>query len=362
MRREAIITKEDQAKYPFLEEAANFVESLGIVFQELSSNEYPSIMARAVQWVKENIEGRIFITDKSDPDTDVLAYPLALAFIFGLKKDWVINRFATWEQKRIDLLLKNEKDDSLFIKIAKQGFSWDLEPVQMTIGEKKYVFALPFRNYLEVAPQLHSADWKLVNRYVEEGKVGLRRDDVARILSEAAKSKILNRAKTEEVKKFELPDQFKPYLSEVIQFVEERKGLYDENAPLTWIAEARPPCIIAIVNDLEAGRNLSHMARFTITTFMVNVGKSVDDVLELFSRVADFDESKARYQVEHIAGQIGSKTKYNVPKCDVLRSFGLCVNANQLCEDIWHPLTYYKRRIFEIQNQPLSKREGQKNA
>jgi DNA primase large subunit len=102
------------------------------------------------------------------------------------------------------------------------------------------------------------------------------------------------------------------------------------------------------------------MARFTLTTFMINVGISTDDVLKLFSNVADFDEGKTRYQVEHIAGLIGSKTRYTPPKCDVLRSFGICIENGANCGRIRHPLKYYQNKARELMRKTRKDRGGNK--
>jgi len=356
-----MLTQEDQAKYPFLRKAVTFIEEKGLTLKETAA-EYPGIIKRAVERVKDSIEGKLFVTDLNDPETEILAYPLALAFVYSLKTEWVTSKFATAEQKRCDELLNMERKKQELVEVAKDGFGWALEPIDMNLEWQRFDFRLEVSKYLEVAPQFHSANWKLVNRYISDGKVYLKNSEAARLISGAAKNKIIKRAAEEEVRKFELPEVFKPHLEEIMKLVEKRKHLYDDEAPIGLIEEAKPPCIVAIINDLVAGKNLSHMARFTITTFMINIGEDVDNVLKLFSNTADFDEGKARYQVEHIAGKIGSRTKYKPPKCDVLRSFGLCVGADALCEEVWHPLTYYKIRARDITKGAAKAKGGRKAA
>ncbi len=336
---------EDQARYPFLKEASSFVERFSLGLKELA--DYPGVVSRAMEWASCGLEGQIFITDPKDPETDILAYPLALAFIYGLKKEWAVNRFATSEQKRYDGLLRLEPDEKL-ARMAKEGFGWELERLHLSVEEKRFDFAMGVREYLDVAPHFHSSEWKLVNRYVQGGRVYIKKSEAARLLSGAVKNKIVKRASEEEIKKFEVPPVFDRQMEGLRAMAAKRGQVYEEGQVMVDLAEARPPCIVAIINDLSAGKSLSHMARFALTAFMINIGKSVDDVLLLFSNVADFDAGKARYQVEHIAGQIGSKTKYSTPKCDVLRSFGLCVNPDRLCEEVWHPLIYYRARLGEL--------------
>jgi len=336
---------EDQAKYPFLKEASSFVERFSLGLKELS--DYPGVVSRALEWARCGLDGQIFITDPKDPETDILAYPLALAFIYGLKKEWAVNRFATSEQKRYDGLMRLEPDEKL-IRMAKEGFGWKLEQIEVSLEEKRFDLAIGVKEYLDVAPHFHSSEWKLINRYVQGGRVLVKKSEAARLISGAVKNKIVRRASEEEIRKFEVPSAFDQEMESLRAMAAKRGQVYEEGQVMVDLAEARPPCIVAIINDLGAGKSLSHMARFALTTFMINIGKSVDDVLLLFGNVADFAAGKARYQVEHIAGVIGSKTKYSTPKCDVLRSFGLCINADRLCEEVWHPLIYYKTRVNEL--------------
>ena len=67
---------EDQARYPFLKEASSFVERFSLGLKELA--DYPGVVSRAMEWASCGLEGQIFITDPKDPETDILAYPLAL--------------------------------------------------------------------------------------------------------------------------------------------------------------------------------------------------------------------------------------------------------------------------------------------
>jgi len=356
-----MLTKEDLAKYPFLRKASSFIEGYGLTLKDLAAPEYSGIVKRAVERVRDSIEGKKIVTDWKDPETEILAYPLALAFTYGLKAGWVVRRFATAESKRCFELIKMEGGQKL-MELAENGFGWVLEPVDMNMEGKRFDFALSVTEYLEVAPQFHSANWKLVNRYLLRGRVHLKQSEVARLMSESVKNKIVKRSMEDEVRKFEVPEAFGAYLDEVTRLVERKREFYDDEAPRGLVEEAKPPCIMAIISELAAGKSLSHMARFTITTFMLNVGENVDNVLRLFSSVADFDEAKARYQIEHIAGRIGSRTRYAPPKCDVLTTFGLCVGADMLCEKVRHPLQYYKMRAREISRGAVKTKGGSKAA
>jgi DNA primase large subunit len=70
-----------------------------------------------------------------------------------------------------------------------------------------------------------------------------------------------------------------------------------------------------------------------------------EKVIELFKNISDFNERMTRYQVEHMAGEKGSRTRYTTPKCDTLRTHGVCTNPDNLYRKIRHPLGYYRRKV-----------------
>lgn len=338
-----MLTKEDLAKYPFLKQSAAFIESRELDLNDLASEEYSGVLSKALSRVKNALQKNVVPVDLKDPEAEILAYPLALAFVYGSKSGWIINRFATMEAKRVEEELRREPREKL-IEIADSGFGWKADQARVKLEWEEFAFSLPFQNYLEAAPSFNSAQWKLVNRQVSGGRVFLNHGALARLLSEAFKIRITKRATEKDVMEFRLPEVFRPHLEELLSSAKD-ESRHEEELPQGLVTEARPPCILAIMEDVKAGKSLSHMARFALTTFLVNVGESVDDVLKVFGNVADFDEGKARYQIEHIAGMIGSRTKYKPPKCDVLRSFGLCVGMDDLCRVVKHPLSYYKKKL-----------------
>jgi DNA primase large subunit len=74
----------------------------------------------------------------------------------------------------------------------------------------------------------------------------------------------------------------------------------------------------------------------------------VEDVVNFFRSVSDFDERMTRYQVEHIAGVRGSRTKYIPPRCDTLRTHGICHIPDEICKSVRHPLAYYRKKSKTI--------------
>jgi DNA primase large subunit len=149
---------------------------------------------------------------------------------------------------------------------------------------------------------------------------------------------------------FPLPLPLQTRLDEIKKVFEENRSKLGGSAlPDEVINEAFPPCINYCLEGLMAGRRASHMERFALTTFLVNIGMPIEQMVSFYTEVTDFDESKTRYQIEHIAGLKGNRTKYTPPTCNTLRTHRVCRNPDRICDRINHPLSYYRRKIWGMQ-------------
>ena len=104
-----------------------------------------------------------------------------------------------------------------------------------------------------------------------------------------------------------------------------------EEMPKVVVQAAFPPCINALYADAAQSHHLSHIGRFTLTSFLVNIGMTPEGLNEMFKTFSDYNERLTRYQIEHIAGERGSGTKYTCPQCSVLQTHGVCKNRDDLC-------------------------------
>ena len=73
-----------------------------------------------------------------------------------------------------------------------------------------------------------------------------------------------------------------------------------------------------------------------------------DRIAELYARSPDFDREKTMYQVGHITG--GGGTEYTAPACAAMRTTGLCIRPDKICETINHPLSYYRKKKWQRKN------------
>jgi DNA primase large subunit len=194
---------------------------------------------------------------------------------------------------------------------------------------------------------------------MKDGYVLLTQPEATRLLKEEIQRKILSFVSVPA--KINLPEPLRERTNRLAKVLSEnRASITGEDLPSEVVMEALPPCISTAFEGLVSGKRLGHMERFALTSFLINVGMEIDDIVKVFVSVTDFDEEFTRYQIEHIAGLRGSRTRYTPPTCSTLRTHGVCVNPDRICGRIKHPLSYYRRKIWMLQRQE-EERQGDVN-
>ncbi|MEM2901533.1 MAG: DNA primase large subunit PriL [Candidatus Bathyarchaeia archaeon] len=335
-----MISISELAKYPFLPEAADHVRELGVKIDELDSPLYEKVLERAEERILEALAPQSIDEKYVDDRVELLSFPVALMMLSWMRNDLLNRRFAVKEAKRAYERLRLEPTEKL--KQYSLAFEWDAQ----TSNLKEEELLLSFPDYLKASSKIKESHWKLVNRPVIRGYVYLGKVDFARLMQEeiastihrkiAALSPVLTKSLEERVK-------------ELSKRVEETlKPLSETPAPGRLTLSMIPPCVKSLYDAVTAGRNISHIERFTLTTFLVKMGLKLEDLLGLFKPLPDFDEEKARYQIEHIMGVRGSRRKYAPPACKTLKTHGLCRNPDETCLKITHPLGYYRRKVGKL--------------
>ena len=112
------------------------------------------------------------------------------------------------------------------------------------------------------------------------------------------------------------------------------------------VPERFPPCMTALVDRLRAGESLPAHSRFSVASFLATVGADGEDAVALCG-VANTEEGAAlRRQVAAVRAD-GGPPMYAPPTCETMDAYGDCVNKDDLCAEISHPLSYYERRLEE---------------
>ncbi|MEM3696130.1 MAG: DNA primase large subunit PriL [Candidatus Bathyarchaeia archaeon] len=333
-------TKNDLAKYPFLKETAEYVKKLDLKIEDLTSPEFSSILERAKERVEEAILYALVSRRLRNEEIEILSFPVAIMLTLATENSFIKKRYALAEAKQAYNDMKIEPKERI-LAIA-QNFNWKLALNSDT--SIPYEFKLHFTDYLKNTTQLKDKKWKLVNRLLINGYVYLTKTETARILSEEVRRQIEKRLNVKELPEF--PPTIMNIAEKIKSLSVEKIGKAEmEGFPKTIAQPAFPPCIKSLYQSISSGRHLPHIGRFTLTAFLINIGMPPENVTELFKNFSDYDQRMTSYQVEHIAGERGSRTRYIPPKCDTLKTHGICINPDSLCQNIRHPLAYYRRKV-----------------
>lgn len=307
-------------KYPFLPLAKRFV------LQKTT----PQIIELAKKRVITAINNQREYVRRSrflPAELEVSSYALARAILSALGSRYFINRYIVAEAKLAHNLFKLESDPTLLIIAEWLGMK----------VEHDHDYLVDVFTYLNFAPS-HQKKWKLVNREIKDGKVVLRREEFVRLLEERVKAKISEGLPIPEER---IPENVKAIAESLKGFL---KAPTFEVKLREVNLKALPPCISRLLSLLKAGENLSHIQRWVLAVFLLNIGMSVDHVVRTFSTLPDFREEVTRYQVEHAAGLRGSKKRYKMVSCATMRSYGLCTHD---C-GVRNPISLYLKRLRKM--------------
>jgi DNA primase large subunit len=96
-----------------------------------------------------------------------------------------------------------------------------------------------------------------------------------------------------------------------------------------------PPCVRALVERARSGEDLPPSSRFALVGFLVALGLDGEAVASL----TGLDPEATATQAEFLGERDG--VQYPPPSCATMQAYGDCVNRDERCERISHPLSYY---------------------
>ncbi|WP_435183866.1 DNA primase [Halobellus sp. EA9] len=214
--------------------------------------------------------------------------------------------------------------------------------------------------YLELGEESWGSRWRLVNREVRDGEVRVESAELSRLL-EAAVERRVSGGLPFEVRGTDGGDAIADALDSAVADL--RSLLNDHDAGTEEAIEAVvpalfPPCMKALVQRARSGESVPEHAEFSLVSFLVALGMDGDDVTTLLGVAdaeSDGDETeegreesdgdgerpaeRIRTRVEYLSDSDG--TQYPPPSCATMQSYGTCVDPDERCERISHPLSYY---------------------
>ncbi|MEF8773374.1 MAG: DNA primase large subunit PriL [Halobacteriales archaeon] len=330
------------ARYPFLDAAREAVDEAGVDLADLVADGGP-VVERAVERVETCLHEGTVGDPHRDPRTELLSYPASRVLVSLVDQPVLVRRYAAAEARTAHGRFVRDLDDDGLRSAGGRELTlsyllaeFDLSSQVRETGDGYRVGVGP---YLRLSVELDGEQWRLVDRPLADGEVPLSRDELLALLREAVRERVA------EGLPFDVPDAVAAGLESEVDRIEgllaDRRlpGRDDLDAV---VPEAFPPCIDALLARAAAGESLSHHSRFALVAFLTNLGIEAETVAGVFAT----DAETARYQAERVG------EGYAPPSCATMVALGDCVDKDERCETIDHPLSYYADALAELDEPP----------
>ncbi|WP_336326087.1 DNA primase regulatory subunit PriL [Halovenus sp. HT40] len=339
------------ARYPFLRAAREAVEAADIdLARVVSRNE--EVRTRALDRIETALDsGEIGSPHRRDR-VELLSYPVARVLVSLIDEHVLTRKYARAEAATAyDRLqaeftetteLKSRNRDSLSIQTVLAEFD-----MTDAVRETADGYAVGVGTYLEYATEERDDEWRLVNRPLENGDVELSESELLVLVQQAIRQRVTDGLP------LSVPDVIAAELEAECERIRERLADLELTRDIdTVVPDLFPPCMTYLLDQVQKGEHLEHHSRFAIATFLTTIGMTTDEIVDLFEVNPGFGEEATRYQVDHIRGKT-SPTEYSPPACSTMQSYGDCVNMDELCEEISHPLAYYEAKLDDADEEEL---------
>ncbi len=331
------------ARYPFLAVARTAVKEadvdLGAVVQAADS----PILARAVERVEGAIRDGRVPDPVADHEVELLSYPMARVLVSLINESVLTDRYALAEARRAMDLLASDRETAGLRSTGTQSLDRENLLAELELTDQLVVeddgYSMAVTAYLRLISALRDSSWRLVDRRLTTGWVRIDEDELDILLREA----IRHRVRVD--LPLEVPDEIANELTAQVDAI--GNMLADVRLPtdIDIVSPAQfPPCIAALVEQARAGHSLGPVERFTLVAFLRAIGLATADLPSFLEVDSTSEERTLLYTASRVCGE-SSATAYPPPMCETLEMLGVCVDADDRCMDVGHPLLGYHRRI-----------------
>lgn len=198
--------------------------------------------------------------------------------------------------------------------------------------------------YLKKTSSLNSSKWSITNKGLDNGKVILEEKNMKLLMKSLLKEDIqkdlpyknIDESIYNEIKEKNIIDRLKERIPE--SNFEYEINEIDE--------DLFPPVIKSLLKDIQNGKHLEHMERFTVASFLINLGMTNEEILDLLEINNEFGRKETLYQLNHIReGRTTDENEYVSPSYDKIESWDIEWKKDSLEEQVNHPITYYKIKL-----------------
>ncbi|MFB6106744.1 MAG: DNA primase regulatory subunit PriL [Halobacteriaceae archaeon] len=346
------------ARYPFLSSAREAVQEAGVDLASVVEGGGPEV-ERALDRVVRALEDGTVGDPHREARVELVSYPVARVLVSLVDEHVLTRRYAhaeaataherfTAEFSAGDADLRSVETRRLTLSalLAEFDLDGDVRPRGGPTAEAS-AFDVAVPVYLRLAADVRGDRWRLVNRPLADGWVTVPREDLSRLLEQAVHERVAAGLP------LDVPDAVAAALAGPVDRVREAVADQDLAREIDAVVpELFPPCMQHLLQRVRDGDHLEHHSRFAITSFLTTIGLSTDEIIDIYRVNPGFGEEMTRYQTDHIRGDT-SPTEYTPPSCATMQSYGDCVNKDDLCDHIAHPLAYYEAKLDDADEDAL---------
>ena len=353
------------------EEPSKFINE---VFSKQIGSRVKESLLKLFEAAFKNLEE---IPDYIDDDLNVYIYLLLKILLYSLNNKMIANRIANLYSKNTYKEMVKEYSDSdlddickdlgLRIRYYDPPVQYGLIMVKDQLQKLETNFTIHYVDYLKLASNLRDDYRKLVHLALMNGYVFIQNRWLIRLIQEYVRDKLL-------IKETEDRSSLKVFLNKALKN-KDFKDLYDrilsawtirkDEFDYTFKIDIKskediltlyPPCVKEILKKAQEGQNLVHQERLFIVWFLIALDYPVEEIVNIFSVLPDFDRDRTTYQVN-----FAKRKKYVPYQCSTLKSFNLCMAAkdkDELClegygskelserKKLKHPLAYVRIKQY----------------
>jgi DNA primase large subunit len=344
------------ARYPFFDAAREAVQAADISPPRLVTEGDP-----AVDRARERVE-RALMSGTVESETperwsdrdELLSYPIARILVSLVDVRAAVEKYAEAEAATaFDRLTEDfDADDDGLRSVSTprtdlptvlDEFGLDDAVTRLADGEPsdRDRFRVDVTAYLRLADPDWGADWRLVNRDLDDGEVSLDRSALHRLLREAVRRRVAEGLPFE-VRGSTGGDAIASALDDDVTALRERLSERERLPRVDTVAPALfPPCMRAILEE-DGDDALPPHTAFAATAFLVSLGLDTDAIAERWPVLDDGTLSHRATVLED-----GETSQYPVPSCATMQTFGDCVDPDERCDTIDNPLRYYAGAVAD---------------
>jgi DNA primase large subunit len=335
------------ARYPFLSTARRTVERLDVAPTELAAADAPAVERGVERVERALLSGTVApaAPERWRPRDELLSYPVARVLVSLLDAPAAVEKYATAEaataRERFVADLRDDGPPSRDGQIALDDLlaEFDLDGAVARTDDR---FRIDVGPYLRLSDPDWGDRWRLVNRQLADGRLPVEREECHRLLESAVRDRVA------EGLPFPVGGEAGDALADALaEEVADLRGLLSARIPRVDVDGVRPdqfpPCIRALVARAQDGEDLPPRSLTALLAFLADLGCDRDRM----AAITGLDPEAVEFPATVLADD--GRAQYPPPSCATMQAQGDCVNRDDRCETIAHPLAYYEGAVADAE-------------